>query len=439
MLGRLALEGLWSGIAALGAQTLFLGLRTGLGPGFAWFGGSLLALAALFAWPVWFPGSLPSPVAAAAPYGLAAAGIYCATGVARLIGRFLALHGANRETMEHLAAAFGSLRESASLAALGASAATLSHEIRNYAATLRGNALLLRRDVDADGYREGLEGIRSTAEKLEAVSRDIAVYSDSGVPSAKTLLRLDDLVRGCVAAAFPERARAIRIGPWPGGLEVRGDAGKLERVFLNLFRNAFEAGAGTLEVRFRACGGRVVAAVEDDGGGCDPAELERLAIPFWSGRRGGTGLGCAIASSTLAGHGASFRAYARNALPRGGTGLLLNLVFPAEGAAPAAPLSMPVAAEDPGVRADLIAPLVNLGIRPAYVAWDGAAALGTGGGLPLLAEPSVVPRLGRGWPDGILCVDAARTARWIGDSARDPLPFLFTEEFLAALAEGAPR
>lgn len=135
--GQLALEAIWSGIAALGAQILFLGLRTRLGPGYAWFGAGLLAMAAVFFVPVWAPAGTLEALRPFAAYGLAAAGVFCVAGIVRLLGRFLAMHHANRETMDHLAAAFGSLRESAGFTALGASAAAISHEIRNYAATLR--------------------------------------------------------------------------------------------------------------------------------------------------------------------------------------------------------------------------------------------------------------------------------------------------------------
>ena len=52
-------------------------------------------------------------------------------------------------------------------------------------------------------------------------------------------------------------------------------------------------------------------------------------MPFFSGKgEGGTGLGCSIAEAILAEHGATFRAYSKNALAGPGTGLVVNMVFP---------------------------------------------------------------------------------------------------------------
>src|SRR5689334_16166536 len=120
-------------------------------------------------------------------------------------------------------------------------------------------------------------------------------------------------------------------------MRVEGDGGKLEQVFLNLLKNAIEADAEEVQVRFRVFCGHLIVALDDNGHGCGASDLARIAEPFFSGKagRGGSGLGCSIAEAILRSHGATLRAYSKNLLRDGSSGLVLNLVFPlAEGSDP---------------------------------------------------------------------------------------------------------
>jgi signal transduction histidine kinase len=75
-------------------------------------------------------------------------------------------------------------------------------------------------------------------------------------------------------------------------------------VFLNLARNAVEAGAHRL--RFAAARDDATIAIEvaDDGHGLPPKARENLFRPFFgSARPGGSGLGLAIARELVRAHG----------------------------------------------------------------------------------------------------------------------------------------
>jgi signal transduction histidine kinase len=79
---------------------------------------------------------------------------------------------------------------------------------------------------------------------------------------------------------------------------IRGNAGKLQQVFLNLFINARDAMAvgGTLQVRTWSTRGLVHVEVADSGQGIAPENLSRIYDPFFTtkGAKKGTGLGLSI-------------------------------------------------------------------------------------------------------------------------------------------------
>ena len=384
---------------------------------------------------------------------LIGATLFAAGGAYLLMQRFLSLHRLNGETLARLGEAYAGLRESAGLKAIGASAASISHEIRNYAAALKGNTqLLLRQPMPSDWTGEA-ERIRLTAERMESISMDIAAYSRSPLASGKRPLRLDAEAGVCARLHFPDRADSIRLGPWPSGVLVQGDAGRLSQVFFNLFKNAVEAGARRIDIRFRVFGDRVVMAVEDDGSGCPAEELGRIAMPFFSGKgQGGTGLGCSIAEAILAEHGATFRAYSKNALAGPATGLVVNMVFPL-----AEPDSLGnlygtgdpqrrapdprwmggimVVSENPDMRAEMLAPLIHLGIRATVCRSAILEGLPAGAASPpVFIEDSLAQGIRGDWgARQALSVNRFRLARVLGREAGARARFLYSEENLAGL------
>ena len=108
---------------------------------------------------------------------------------------------------------------------------------------------------------------------------------------------------------------------------VKGNAGKLQQVFLNLFLNARDAMAsgGTLEVRAWGEDGALRVDVADTGPGIPPENLERIFDPFFTtkGGRKGTGLGLSVTYGIVKEHGGAIEVESR---PEAGT--RFRLKFP---------------------------------------------------------------------------------------------------------------
>lgn len=418
---------------ALGAHFLFVGIRIKPLRGQAWLGLVLVGLALASLWAGDSGGALSGPLS----LGLAAGS---AAGSVLLSHRFLALHMADRRAMRALAKAYADLQASARMRDLGVSAASISHEIRNYAATLKGNATLLDRTWEGAVRPVELERIRASADRMESITRDITAFAGAAGPLRTVPLDLEALLGGCMDGRFPGKRAVIRSS---GSPRLHGDPGRLEQAFVNLFRNAWEAGATGVEVRLTAWRNKLILAIEDDGAGCPPEDLERLTVPFFSRKsQGGTGLGTSIAESILRAHGATLRAYSKNVLGGGRQGLVLNLVFPADPAAASAPAQpsapggeLNVAAGRPSARENLIRPMLHLGMRPRF--------------LDAEADPRSAPIPFHG--PLFLDEEAAARSAFLGRPAfvvggdRDAIrrpggePFLFSEEALMGILESPGR
>jgi two-component system NtrC family sensor kinase len=109
---------------------------------------------------------------------------------------------------------------------------------------------------------------------------------------------------------------------------VKGSAGKLQQVFLNLFMNARDSmePRGVLQVITRRGPTGVEVDVIDTGHGIAPEHLSKIYDPFFTTKsvKKGTGLGLSVTYGIIQEHGGAIEA-----LTRPGEGTCFHLEFPA--------------------------------------------------------------------------------------------------------------
>jgi signal transduction histidine kinase len=180
--------------------------------------------------------------------------------------------------------------------------AILYHEIRNCTSTLKGNAHLLKQGLPADVDLAPVERIERVASCIERIAREVMELAEPTAPVAvRQRVRLDSLFRECVEDYFPMRRAAFRFECPECIPAIEGDPGKLRQAMVNLIKNAFEAGAGTVVFRAACRSETLAVTIEDDGKGCSPDDLTKIFLPMHSSKRaiGGMGLGLALVKATI--------------------------------------------------------------------------------------------------------------------------------------------
>lgn len=110
-----------------------------------------------------------------------------------------------------------------------------------------------------------------------------------------------------------------------GSAPLRSDPYLLQQVFLNLWKNALEAGATRVTANITADTTCVTIDVSDNGPGILPEHLERIWLPYVTFKKTGTGLGLPVVKrivETLNGH-VTLKS------PKNG-GVTISLIFPSK-------------------------------------------------------------------------------------------------------------
>lgn len=202
------------------------------------------------------------------------------------------------------------------LSAMGELAMNLAHEIRNplNAAVLQLH--LLNRNLDrleADETRkDGLKDrARIVGDEIGRLNRLLTEFLELARPRGIArepvhVPRLADEVLDLEEeTAKSRRITIVRDLPADGCVAI-GDREKLKQVTINLVVNALEAmkvDGGTLTVRVRPEGERVVMSVEDTGPGIATELLPNVFDPFFTTKEAGTGLGLSIVRKIVDQHG----------------------------------------------------------------------------------------------------------------------------------------
>jgi PAS domain S-box-containing protein len=286
------------------------------------------------------------------------------------------------------------------LAALGATAAGIAHEINNPLAFALLAAEEATRRLDRHGAPPGLrealveclddvqEGIRRVAD----IVRELRVFARPTDETRAPVL-LADVVKAAARFAHNEiRHRARFVTELGSAGPVEGLGARLEQVFLNLLVHAAQRLPGArsqgneIRVRLFEDGDEVVTEISDNGPGIPADHLPRVFDPFFSSKSGGMDL--AISRDIVEAHGGALEVESA-----AGVGTTLRVRLPAAARAAVGAATPPGRARTmPGrARVLVVDDEANIGrvLRASLSRYDVACAGSAAGALDHLADAPV--------------------------------------------------
>ncbi len=210
------------------------------------------------------------------------------------------------------------------LAALGRFTSSVAHEIRNPLTGIAAGVQYLSRALTEAPQRENLDFILSEIRRLDRIVQDLFdITHPRGLQ--RRVAPLEDAVHRAVHSLEPDlaaRGITVTVQVEPVTPPVPHDGDQLQQVFINLIKNAAEAspdgaaiavtlaamssdrgtrGAGRPGRRTARTG--VISRVTDQGSGISTEHLKTVFEPFFTTRKGGTGLGLYVCHEIVKRHG----------------------------------------------------------------------------------------------------------------------------------------
>ncbi len=224
------------------------------------------------------------------------------------------------------------------ISALGALAASISHEVNQPLAAVVTNAdacsMWLSADPpNLDEARAAVDSIAREGTRASDVVRRIRAMFTKSAPE-RTILDVDAMVREVAGLMEPEAVRSqvtLQIDSAENLRPAIGDRVQLQQVLVNLIQNGIEAMRDTtdrprrLVVRSEMRSpDEVLVAVRDAGVGIDPKNQRRIFDPFFTTKPQGMGMGLNISHSIVEANGGRLWA-----TPNSDFGTTLQFTLPA--------------------------------------------------------------------------------------------------------------
>jgi signal transduction histidine kinase len=225
------------------------------------------------------------------------------------------------------------------LAAAGALAAGVAHEVNNPLASISSLIQILRSRLPADDAdrqtaetRELLRLVSEQIARITQVLRDMMDFARQREPERAPLDVARVLEASIRLASFDKGFKRLSLTTDfdPAAPPVSADADQLQQVFLNLLLNARDAmpDGGHLRVAsaYDPSAGELSVEVADTGVGVAPEHLAHVFDPFFTTKPAGrgTGLGLAVCYRIVTAHGGRIEV-----APNDGRGTLVRVTLPA--------------------------------------------------------------------------------------------------------------
>jgi len=202
------------------------------------------------------------------------------------------------------------------LAVVGTMAAEVAHEVRNPLGSITLNLDLVQKELGrlaaGEGHspQEGLvlvDDMRAEVQRIQRVIEEYLQFARLPKPQRRPTV-LNELLEQKLAFMNGEFERAntrLRTHFDPTLPSLNADGEQLWQAVLNLIRNGLEAmpNGGELTIGTWRQGNEAQVRVTDNGKGMSAEQLRQVFVPFFTTKKGGTGLGLALVQQIVTEHG----------------------------------------------------------------------------------------------------------------------------------------
>ena len=189
----------------------------------------------------------------------------------------------------------------------------LTHEIMNTVSPIASLSDAMAKSVDSEGRSEldikaGLETISDSSKNLISFVQTYRQLSGIAKPVRKALVlqELMDKVISLNSEFIASCGAVCTYSPKEKDLMLYADEGQISQIFINLVKNALQAGAKHIGISaWMGQDDEVIIRMENDGEPIPVSAREQIFIPFYTTKKEGSGIGLSISRQIMRNHNGS--------------------------------------------------------------------------------------------------------------------------------------
>ncbi|WIM40852.1 ATP-binding protein [Paenibacillus sp. PK4536] len=191
------------------------------------------------------------------------------------------------------------------LSLVGKMAASITHEIRNPMAVVRG-FLQLMQEKSPPSLDHYYVIVMDELDRANSIINDFLSLAQNRVVE-KQWIHLHSIIEELLPLLWADanlRGQSIVFVPGKDLPELNLNSKEIKQLILNLARNGMESmdDKGELKIETYCHGNEVTMSIQDIGPGISPDKLEKLFEPFYTTKSKGTGLGLSLCLSIVERH-----------------------------------------------------------------------------------------------------------------------------------------
>lgn len=190
-------------------------------------------------------------------------------------------------------------------------AAGLAHEAKNPLALIRVNIDLLQDEDRESKHNKNYSIVRRELDKINDLLLDFIQFAkpmDNLLENVDIMEIFEKLISDLKISYNKPMSISLTTSCMPEERFVICDKSKIERVFFNLIKNSVEAidDNGKIKINVGVKSNYLKITIEDNGKGMTEEELEKISSPFYTTKKGGSGLGLFMSRTIIGEHNGLF-------------------------------------------------------------------------------------------------------------------------------------
>jgi len=216
------------------------------------------------------------------------------------------------------------------LSLIGQMAASITHEIRNPMAVIRGFVQLIQ-ERSPKNQEEYFQIVIDELDRANMIISDFLSLAQNR-ELAMELTSLHDVVNELIPLLSADanlRGQSIEVSLCEDLPLIMMNDREIKQLFLNIARNGMEAmdNKGSLHISTRNNGNKIELRIADQGVGIPPEQMQHLFEPFFSTKTQGTGLGLPLCLSIAERHNGRIDVESKEGE---GTAFIVTFIVPGE-------------------------------------------------------------------------------------------------------------